>query len=102
MVGGDEGDSGLLAAMGIPESMWEQMRDKAHLAIWPENWSAIEVFAAMQTQWRTGMAGATGLDYAALPAVMDLLQIEDRTQAFKNVRVMEIEALEIFRLKHGQ
>jgi len=40
-------------------------------AIWPENWGAVRVFAAMSTQWRrAGMAGVpVGLDYAVLPVV---------------------------------
>lgn len=51
----------------------------------------------MTTQWRIGMNGATGLDYSALPAVMDMLGLEgeDRSQAFRDVRVMEREALAV-------
>lgn len=51
----------------------------------------------MTTQWRIGMNGATGLDYSSLPAVMDMLGLEgeDRSQAFRDVRVMEREALAV-------
>ena len=99
MVGGPQNDSGLLGAMGIPEAMWDKMRDEAILEVWPENWAALEVFGAMQTQWRVGMSGPTGLDYAALPAVLDLLGITERADCFAGVQIMESEALDIFRAR---
>ena len=53
----------------------------------------------MQTQWRIGMAGPTGLDYAALPAVLSLCGIDaaDHTDTFEALRVMEAEALDVMR-----
>jgi Phage related hypothetical protein (DUF1799) len=59
----------------------------------------VQVFLAMQTQWRTGMAGATGLDYAALPAVLRLtgLPRAQWPQVFDDLRAMEGEALAHFR-----
>jgi hypothetical protein len=61
----------------------------------PDNWPAFVVMEAMGTQWRTGMAGATGLDYAVVPAVMSLVNIPKKTrnQVFHDLRVMEAEAL---------
>jgi hypothetical protein len=32
----------------------------------------IDLYAAVQTQWRVGMAGATGLDYAGVEAAARL------------------------------
>ena len=51
----------------------------------------------MSTQWRIGMSGATGLDYAALPAVMDLMDVAqaDRREMFDSLRVMERAALDV-------
>lgn len=65
--------------------------------LWAINEPSFAVFDSMSTQWRAGMAGATGLDYSALPAVMDLLGLEgeQRTQAFRDVRIMEREALAV-------
>lgn len=37
------------------------------LELWAENVAAVALFNQLQSQWRTGMSGATGLDYAALP-----------------------------------
>ena len=78
----------------------EDVEDTSSTDIWPENLSAYLVFDAMRTQWRVGMAGATGLDYAALPATLDFLGLEfdedlTRRQLFSQVRLMEYEALSL-------
>jgi len=81
-----------LSAYGLlPEDVAQQA-----VAVWPEHWPALELLIAMGTQWRTGVSGATGLDYAALPAVMDLMGIArgDRRELFDALRVMERAALE--------
>ena len=63
--------------------------------VWPENWTPVEVFAALATQWRVAPSGQRyGLDYGALPAVFDLLAVEDRAEVFSALRVMEGEFLE--------
>ena len=46
--------------------------------IWPENESAWQAFHQLHTQWRTGMAGATGLDYAGVRAHLELSGIGQR------------------------
>lgn len=60
---------------------------------------AVNVFIAMGTQWQMGMRGAVGLRYEALPPVFDALRVPrgDRPQVFADVRVMEQEALRIWR-----
>ncbi len=67
--------------------------------LWPDCALPVNVFIAMSTQWRTGMAGATGLDYSALPAVMQLVGIPKAQQAsvFDDLRVLEDAALEQMR-----
>lgn len=59
---------------------------------------ATHVFLALRTQWRIGMAGPTGLDYAVLPAVLRLegVAAKDRAQMFEDLRVMEAAALKLF------
>jgi len=61
----------------------------------PDNWDAFVLFDAMSTQWRTGFSGRTGLDYCALPSVMNLLGFPKkiRNSLFQDVIVMETEAL---------
>ena len=69
---------------------------------WPENWPILRLFDAMRTQWRVGFSGAYGMDYTAIPVVMDLLQTPDREWAFDGLRVMEDEALrEMHKDKNG-
>ena len=47
------------------------------------------------------MSGPTGLDYAVLPAVLDIYEIkpEDRRDLFKALRVMEGAALGVMNKK---
>lgn len=68
------------------------------MLIHPENVTAFEVFVSMRTQWRTGMNGVTGLDYAALPMVEARCGVKrkQRQEVFAAVQVMEDEALRIF------
>lgn len=67
--------------------------------IWPENWSAYSVFCTMDTQWRIGMAGATGLDYAALPVALRIAGAPraEWNQLMGDVKVMEGAALRSMR-----
>ena len=71
------------------------------LEVPPENWPAVRLMHAMQTQWRVGMGPATGLVYEAIPAVMRLIGIapEDEADTFAALQVMEIEMLRTWRAK---
>ncbi|MBO9717526.1 MAG: DUF1799 domain-containing protein [Pseudoxanthomonas sp.] len=94
-------DASALAALGLtPEDFPEH---EAEFDVWPDNAVAVNVFIAMQTQWRTGLAGATGLDYAALPAVLRLVGVPepDQPDTFECLRSMEAEALTIMERKRG-
>lgn len=54
----------------------------------------------LKTQWRrVPFGGASGIDYSALPAVMDLRRIKrkQRPALFDAIRTMEEAALEVFR-----
>ena len=99
MAGGEQDDSGMFAAMGIPESMWAQMREKAVVGIYPENWAAVEAYGQLQTQWRSGMGGREGLIYSEVYLWMNEQQItdpEDRQDLMWAIRVMEYESLDIW------
>lgn len=59
----------------------------------------VEVMVAMGTQWRSGMSGLTGLDYASLPVVLRLLGVA-RAQwrdLFADIRIMEKAVLDELR-----
>jgi hypothetical protein len=53
------------------------------------------VFVRCGTQWRIGPAGASGLDYAALPFVMRACGIprSEWSDVFEDLRVLEVAAL---------
>lgn len=63
--------------------------------VYPENYASVEVFNAMQTQWRADMGAIIGLDYSALPMVMRLygVPVAKRRKVFDDVRVMEHAAI---------
>ncbi len=71
--------------------------------VWPDTLTSINAFISMETQWRIGFAGATGMDYAALPAVLDLMEVPpaERPQLFEDLRAMEAHALTLMRKKDG-
>lgn len=84
-----------LAAFGIKPSDLPEVV----VEVLPDVWPAFQLFRALSTQWRTGMAGATGLDYAAIPITGDLLGMstEEIRTAFEDIRIMEGEALDVMR-----
>jgi len=65
--------------------------------VWPENWRAYALFAFMRTQWRVGMAGATGLDYGPLHRKMDRMELapDDYDDLEADIQTMEFAALGI-------
>jgi hypothetical protein len=70
--------------------------------VWPENWEVFNLFAKVGTQWRVGMAGATGLDYCALYPLLDKATKDEAEwqQLFDDIQVMESEALSIMASKN--
>jgi len=76
----------------------EEMRGPP-VEIWPDNLLAVNVFIGMSTQWRVGNAGAIGLDYNALPAVMRFTGVQpaERSEVFDSIRVLEEAALNTMR-----
>lgn len=72
--------------------------------VWPDNVRTVEVFLALSTQWRIGPGGEMyGLDYAALPAVLELCDVppDERRDVFEGVRVMEREAIDVVMKRRG-
>ena len=68
-----------------------------NVEIWPDNWTVFRLFNALGTQWRTGAAGATGLDYSVIREVAALIGIKKRQipELFPDLQVMEAEALAV-------
>lgn len=65
------------------------------IAVFPDVARAVDAFDALGTQWRTGFAGFTGLDYSAVEPTLRLLGVErsEWKQLFEDIRVMEAAAL---------
>lgn len=63
--------------------------------VWPENWPVFTLFCSACTQWRTGMSGATGLDYNVLFRLLDMRYSdrEEWQQAFEDLQLLESAAL---------
>lgn len=64
--------------------------------IWPEHLAAFELFVALRSQWRVGMAGATGLDYGVMFHKMDRMGLSpERYEELEDqMRVLEHAALD--------
>lgn len=90
-----------MAVWGLTPDDFPELDEE--FGIWPDNAQAFNTFVAMQTQWRTGMAGATGFDYAALPAVLSLVGVpaDEHPDTFECLRWMELHALDLLRKKNG-
>ncbi|MEN9923914.1 MAG: hypothetical protein RL268_40 [Pseudomonadota bacterium] len=67
--------------------------------IWPENERAWRLWLEVQTQWRVGFDGKTGLDYAGVQACMELRRIPRRVRSglFRLLHAMELAALGVWR-----
>lgn len=71
--------------------------------IWPENLNTVEVFLAMEKQWRVLVFPASvrymSLRYEALPIVLQGLGLEMSKTLFFGLQVMEREALDVLNEK---
>lgn len=60
----------------------------------PENGDFFNLWNAVSTQWRVGMDGPIGLDYPAVFAVADLLNIDVTPAMLRKLRVIETSVIE--------
>jgi len=69
--------------------------------LWPENVPVWTLWQSVQTQWRIGMGGPTGLDYAGIEALMRMRNVSraERPELIEGLQVMEVVALEEFAAK---
>ena len=69
--------------------------NKKDFKILPENIDAISLFLRVQTQFRIGFGGVTGLDYAAVIQVANMYSYNKLPFLFEKLQIMEIKALEL-------
>jgi len=89
--------SAALAAFGLfAEGGAEAAVRDEPFYLWPEHVAALQLWGAVQTQWRVGMAGPTGLDYVGVEALLRLRGIRgrERVERFAELQAMERAALE--------
>lgn len=86
-------DDNALAAFGLNK---EDIPDE-EIEVLPDVWPSFLVFEGMYTQWRVGMGGAIGLDYNALPFVIEATgNDKDETKyIFPDIQVMEHTAMKV-------
>lgn len=76
--------------------------------VFEENVEVVDVFTALGTQWRvaTGMGAAAylGLEYQAVPPVLELMGVppERRADTFAGLRLMEAAALPVRNAREGE
>lgn len=60
--------------------------------LWPEHLAAFSLWCAVQTQWRTGMAGPTGLDWCGVRAhpASRALPRQQRERILADLACMEV------------
>lgn len=65
------------------------------IEVWPDAWRAFRLFESLSTQWRTGPGGASGLDYAVIPATAQMtgMKRSELPAIFSDLRTLEVEAL---------
>lgn len=71
-----------------------QQRRVFHL--WPEHQEVLVLFLACRTQWRTGFAGAIGLDYAGVESLNRMRRLVPRERlpdVVAELQVIESETL---------
>jgi hypothetical protein len=79
----------------------EDYSDEDCVFVWPENAKAFNLFAILQTQWRVGAAGPTGLDYCAMHDELNDLGVtgQERQWLKEDIRLMEAAALRMMRAR---
>jgi hypothetical protein len=73
-------------------------KDEIEFHLWPESVLAWRCWTSLQTQWRTGMAGATGLDYAGVRAwLLDAgLTDAERIDVWPGIQACEVATLQVW------
>lgn len=95
-------DAENMRALGLTPDQLQQAEGPASagpIELWPDLADAFDLFLALQTQWRTGVAGPTGLDYSALTTpVLTALGCTARRlrELWPDLQAFERAALELF------
>lgn len=73
----------------------------AEFEVHPDNWSTVEMFLRLQTQWRTTMNGVIGLDYSAVQWLFRLYEVQDERALLEDLQTMEVAAMQAINKQGG-
>lgn len=73
----------------------------ADFEVWEENWQVVEMFLRLQTQWRVGMSGLIGLDYAVAEWLFRLYSVTQPVSVLEDLQVMESAVLTAVAKREG-
>lgn len=85
-----------LKALNAPDEVIQELEDataRDAFEVWADNWSYVQMFLRLQTQWRVGANGLVGLDYTAAKWLFEVYQIEDQRDMLEALAVIEGEVL---------
>lgn len=85
-----------LELLGAPEEAIEELRERQaseDFEVWDTNWSAVQMFMRVQTQWRASGGQYYGLDYNAVYPMLDIYEIEDKATILEELQIIEIGVL---------
>lgn len=90
-------DAALAGLLGADAGQGDGSPPGDEVYLWPECVDAWRHWCTLQTQWRVGMAGATGLDYAAVRATLDIAGLagDELREVFACIRAAEAAVLEV-------
>ncbi len=90
----------MLAPLGVLDAK----RDEQIEYLWPENVAAWSAWCEVQTQWRVGMNGATGLDYSGVAAHLNEIGIsgDERRTLWTSIRAAEAAVLGVWAERRQQ
>lgn len=112
-------DSDFFGVKPLPKSIPEKQRQgmpdwydawlspeklKQDFVVWHDAWPAVEFFIGLDTQWREGFNGRTGLDYSAALSVIALYHKNTHRQIdlFESIKALEKGVLHaIFELREA-
>lgn len=92
--------AGVLASMEPQHTEPEQRTEY----LWPCNVPTWSAWKSVQTQWRIGANGATGLDYAGVRAELDEAHVapEQRQDIWLGIKACEAAVLDVWAEKQQQ
>jgi hypothetical protein len=84
---------------GIPDE--SRPEKPTEYGVLPENWDAVTLFLALQTQWRITPSGTrSGLVYSSIRTVSNLRGVKLTPELFADIQLMEVTLINTER-EHG-